>query len=120
MKWWWEFTGVAQAVKALIPRRLKNWWGHRKGFGKCLRCEDSWWWKPKHVTTYIEHQPTAENAPGITGAGCFPLCEECWVWLGTPKDRLPYYAALIAWWAQRDPMDLDEQRAIFSAVAEGK
>lgn len=110
----------AQTFKALIPRKLKNWWGRRQGFSGCLRCHDSWWWKPKHVTMYQDDAPSRENAGQITGAGCFALCEQCWVWLGTPKDRLPYYAALIAWWAQDSPVPLDQQRQIFSAVAEGK
>lgn len=104
----------------LIPRRLKNWWGRRKGFSGCGRCGDSWWWKPKHVTQYIAAPAGVENAGSVIGQGCFPLCEECWVWLGTPKDRLPYYAALIAWWAEYEPVPLDTQRQIFSAVAEGK
>lgn len=102
------------------PRSLKNWWGRRRGFGGCMRCNDSWWWKPHHVTLYTDG-PLLPDGNHVAGAGCFPLCEECWVWLGTPKDRLPYYAALIHWWGSGEaPASLETQRQIFSAVAEGK
>lgn len=38
--------------------------------------------------------------------GSFPLCEGCWIELGTPEARLPYYRALFdAWGADGRPDD---------------
>ena len=68
-----------------IRRYLRNRRGRLAGLGDCLRCHDTWDWKPSHVTNYSQT------------SGCFPLCEECWTEL-TPDERLPYYALLAGLW----------------------
>lgn len=57
--------------------------GRKAGYGECLRCHDSWAWKPHHTTYYN------------LSTGCFPLCDECWLSL-TPEQRLPFYAEMVA------------------------
>jgi len=68
-----------------LRRAFKNRKARALGISGCLRCHDTWDWKPSHSTTY-----TATS-------GCFPLCEECWSGL-TPDERLPYYALLAGMW----------------------
>ena len=57
--------------------------------GCCYRCRVTWKWVDGHNTNYSN------------GSGCFPLCEECWSEL-TPKDRLPFYDALVNEWIRQD------------------
>lgn len=54
--------------------------------GTCLRCQWPWAVVRGHTTTYRR------------GEGCFPLCEDCWVELRTPKNRMPYYMQLVDSW----------------------
>ena len=49
-----------------IFSRLRNFLGHKDGFGGCLRCGDTWNWKKHHNISYAQ------------GRGMFPLCEECY------------------------------------------
>ena len=58
------------------------------GYGGCYRCGRSWPICEIHTTAYDD------------GAGCFPLCKECWQEL-TPETRLPYYRKLYNKW-ERD------------------
>ena len=89
-------------------RFWKNWRGRAAGHGGCECCGDSWGWKEAHVTSYSETE------------GCFPLCEECWVRLGTPEAREPYYWSLISKWNIQGfgYIDPDKQLAKNDAVLE--
>jgi hypothetical protein len=73
-----------------------------RGYGGCLRCGDRWNWKKEHHTQVTD------------GTGMFPLCQECWLTLGTAEKRYPFYEALITQW-QADGMpreEADEQREL--------
>lgn len=79
-----------------------------------------------HTTDYI--QPSLD--PPRAGRGVFALCEKCWVDLGTPDVRLPYYRRVWERWIPLtttadarigDPADLDEDwRLIRDAVLAGR
>lgn len=77
-------------------RVRRNAKGRLLGFGGCLRCGDSWHWKPEHTT---------EDGEG----GSFPLCEECWLALETPEARWPYYEKLVALWEEGMPVGSRER-----------
>lgn len=53
------------------------------GYGGCLCCGASWKAVNWHITKDSED------------TGCFPLCERCWLILGTPEKRMPYYEKLV-------------------------
>lgn len=79
------------AVVVVVPpthRLVLNQIGRSRGYGGCIRCGDTWDWKPSH-TTYF---------PDGSG-GMFPLCEECWTELGTAAARQPFYKKQFEEWA---------------------
>lgn len=45
--------------------RIKNIIGYFKGYGRCLRCKDSWYWKEHQIINYS------------INSGMFPICKEC-------------------------------------------
>ena len=49
----------------------RNFWGTVNGFGGCMRCGDSWSWKPMQIIDY------EWISFGLGGRGMFPLCKEC-------------------------------------------
>lgn len=46
-------------------KKIKNFIGNFLGYGHCLTCRDSWWWKKHQVVFYTENR------------GVFQLCTEC-------------------------------------------
>lgn len=91
------------SLKAKMARTV-----HR-GSGWCGRCGMPWPVAEPHVTNYNEH------------SGLFPLCEICWVFLGSPIARVEYYNELISWW-KTDPkceITADDETNIELAVASG-
>lgn len=70
----------------------------------CKRCQWPWSVVRGHTTEY-------EN-----GCGCFPLCEDCWVELRTPENRLPYYMRLVDIWEQQSPTSESKRALIRKAV----
>lgn len=77
--------------------------------GTCLCCGKPWGKVKKHVTQHSEKEAT------------FPLCENCWAGM-SPKDRLPFYEALIIQWEQIDGYTITaaEREEIRAAVLAGK
>jgi hypothetical protein len=71
-----------------IVSQARNALGKARGYSGCYRCGGTWDYTEDHITTYDESQ------------GCFPLCETCWLGLGTPEARMPYYEALRDRWIQ--------------------
>lgn len=65
--------------------------GGELGWSTCYCCHGSWDHLQGHTTNYSD-----------TG-GCFPLCEGCWMMLGTPEARLPYYKMLWDEWERQLP-----------------
>lgn len=92
---------MSQRRKHRLRRAARNARGRAAGYGGCLRCGDSWSWKPSHTTYYgnAQAQPSKDHpSPEIVASkGCFPLCEECWSSL-TIRQRLPYYETLVDMW----------------------
>lgn len=84
-------------------------------FGDCYRCHLTWATAKSHTTDYIDSNVEAR----IVGAGCFPLCEDCWQELGTPEARMPFYEALMVTW-DRSGHPTGDAGKIRSAVGEGK
>lgn len=68
------------------------------GYGWCGRCKTPWRFVQGHPTPY-ESRPIDLQAPDGTilpdaalfEKSCFPLCQKCWVDLGDPWERLPFY-----------------------------
>jgi hypothetical protein len=55
--------------------------------------------------------------------GCFPLCEECWEWLGEPSRRIPFYYVLMEQWDRQtpdQPISTERRTDILAAVWAGK
>lgn len=77
------------------------------GYGCCLRCERPWKFVESHDTEFS------------SGRGMFPLCKRCWVELGTPEKRLPYYRELWYRWEESTPGHADWNK-IEMAVLSGK
>ena len=46
----------------------------------CVRCKAVWGLAKDHATWGVD-----------TGRGCTALCEDCWLELHTPENRMPYY-----------------------------
>jgi len=90
----------------MVPKGIRNLIGNAKGYGKCLKCGDSWYWKKGHSTVY--------DVRDDGSTGCFPLCEECWAGL-TPEERLPYYLRMYSVWGGEDKWS-----KIKKAVLEGR
>ena len=55
-------------------------------YGTCKRCNRPWLFVKWHTTYYMR------------GAGCFPLCEDCWRQLETPEKRMPFYRQMWDGW----------------------
>lgn len=87
---------VAKTLRAAAP-----------GYGFCYRCGWPWKFTKGHTTDYSIVK------------GCFPLCEKCWLKLGCPEARIPYYKMLIDRWELDLPVAEEEKRAIQRAVANG-
>lgn len=80
---------IRQSIFNVLPRFIKNFIGNSKGFGTCLKCKDSWYWKKYHVTYFVE------------GRGMFPLCEECYQKI-TPEERFAWHKKLLDEWSEED------------------
>jgi len=80
----------------------------RRRYGQCLRCNKPWNCVEHHTTNYTEHY------------GCFPLCERCWLKLGTPESRMPYYEQLWKSWIQSGDQPQEKWDQIKTAVLAGK
>lgn len=96
--------GVPWAQRALKP-----------AWGVCEACRRPWGSKnggrwidrlgvEGHVTKYSETE------------GIFPLCEKCWA-ERTPKERWPYYEALLDRWGHVNPKE-GKKEAVRRAVME--
>jgi hypothetical protein len=82
------------------------------GFSYCLRCGMPWNRVKNHTTWY------AGSPDRPASSGCFPLCEDCWLLLGSPEARIEYYGALIdEWEALGAPVEPEVRAAIGRAVA---
>lgn len=99
--------------------RLRAWVSRvlAPGLSYCYRCRTSFWGPIKN-----EHHSTPY---GTNGSGwCFPLCETCWSAL-TPKERMPYYDALVNTWMSQalttqEAVEYDKKRdLIYHAVMAG-
>lgn len=90
-------------------RYLLNLEGRRLGYGGCLRCADTWNWKPCHVTRYVI---------GTGTGGVFPLCEECWLELSV-EHRLVFYEALFIQWRHEESGAEVERVVVLEAVRGG-
>ncbi len=89
-------------------RRGSNW-------GYCLRCARPWGGRGKtepHQTWF------GKRLIGTRGAfGIFPLCEDCFVELGTAARRLPFYRRLQRKWMRAGAAgDLTQWSEIEAAV----
>lgn len=96
------------SLLATFTRKNRNLKGRIAGYGCCLRCGDTWDWKPEHVTHY--------RTEGWPKEGCFPLCEECWERL-TPEERWPFYDGLVDKWIADHP---EQERADLYRAALGR
>ena len=88
------------------------------GWGGCLRCRFPWVLVRSHTTHYDKND---------TRLGCFPLCEDCWLELQTPAQRMPYYMSLVDKWEEEqnarhdqvlDLKDYEQDRAGIRAAVE--
>ena len=79
-----------------VVSQARNALGRARGFGGCYRCGGTWDYTDHHSTWYED------------GQACFSLCETCWVGLGTPEDRLPYYEALRDSWVSQAQQRFDQ------------
>lgn len=70
--------------------------------GGCRYCHTTWIFVVPHSTKYSAHDT------------CEALCEKCWVELGEPRDRMPYYTEMWRDW-NRDGM---AQNIEFSLILE--
>jgi hypothetical protein len=70
-------------------RRLFNAQG--RDLAGCMRCLDKWNWKRAHYTPEVG-----------TRHSIIALCEQCWLMLGTPAARWPFYEALLYQWEADD------------------
>lgn len=142
--------GAVIAIGLLIifaPRRVTNAIFHPH-YSCCGKCERTWDVVDPHTTAFEWSRPGemhmfsgefvpassifGDNIPEDIKAfiavrqatrGCFPLCKGCWVKLGTPEARLPYYRRLIDEWVEQDrPQDESSELkwpAIRAAVMAG-
>lgn len=122
-------------------RRITNPILH-PGYSACGRCNRTWDVADGHVTDYdnltygvasYTHATPIEsiwitnywyysmttNAWEVftvtNGLGCFPLCKECWLKLGSPEKRLPYYRSYAKQW-----LDGDAWKKLEQSVMDGK
>lgn len=85
----------------------------------CYRCRTSFWGPIKN-----EHHTTTYETREGGSSGCYPLCENCWSAL-TPKERMPFYDALVNEWMRQalstqDAVSYDRERdLIYQAVMAG-
>jgi len=89
-------------------------WARRvsPGYSFCLRCGMPWNRVKNHTTWYSGDVDKPDSH------GCFPLCEDCWLLLGSGEARIEYYATLIdEWAAMGHPVTEDARTAIGRAVA---
>jgi len=88
----------------------------------CFRCRVPWRFTQPHITHYSFITIPAEAMGSLTlpGAGCFPLCEHCWVALGNPDARRPYYEALLAQWESQHGVEPETRSAVLLAVEAGR
>jgi hypothetical protein len=84
-------------------RKFKNMIGSWKGFGSCLRCGDSWWWKKEHVFEVTESH------------GIFPLCEECWQKIDSTEKAF-WIKKLQDKWQQLHALDEEHQNILKLAI----
>jgi Zn ribbon nucleic-acid-binding protein len=86
-------------------------------FSYCIRCGYPWPVVISHPTNYATEVREDGN---IEMAGCFPLCEPCWVKLATPEARMPYYVKLYTWWEENDQgITSDAKLDLYLAVKAG-
>ena len=83
-------------------RFIKNRIGSFLGYGGCVRCRDSWWWKKEH------------NIPVHCG-GMFPLCEECWQ-KTTRNEKIDAVKQLAVKWQREKPLDNYHTQLIQEAI----
>lgn len=101
-----SLAASSEGLSAAERRRRNDAGRHNSG---CGRCGDKWNWKQHHDTW-------------LGATGMFPLCEECWLALGTPEKRYPFYEALITQW-EADGMSKEEgaeQRALALKALKGE
>ena len=85
------------AIREFMTRADHRYWknkiGDWKGYGKCMRCKDSWYWKQADI--------------GTCEIGMFPICDECWE-ICSVKDRHMWIDALAYTWF-KDTKWVDKQ-----------
>ena len=74
------------------------------GISWCYRCETPWTFVKSHTTQITRTQ------------GCFPLCEQCWSELETPRARMPFYRAMWESWSADGVSSATEWALIEAAV----
>lgn len=97
-------TPTHDSPKAVAARHAN------RDYSWCLRCGMPWSLVDDHTTYHGENHRQ----------GLFPLCEGCWVLLGSPEARIEYYKKLVDWWEELgEEISDDTKRDIRRAVANG-
>lgn len=79
---------------------FKNWKGSLNGYGRCLCCDDSWYWKKTCSIGYEK------------GSSMFPICQECFGWLDESQ-ILEWCKVLMGKWLSTGNLEIIDKHEIW-------